>query len=121
MHTVGTGSAFPSEVADVGAAARAVVLVDHAAIHAERDEAAAQVAPDQAEAQAPKPGFGAGTAVALHPRCDQLATVGTHQVDRVLGCNSTKMYGLGTGLGTSSGTTSVLEKSQGISPNSKHN
>ena len=63
---IGAGSAFPSEVADVGAAARAVVLVDHAAIHAERDEAAAQVAPDQAEAQAPKPGFGTGTAVALH-------------------------------------------------------
>ena len=60
------GSAFPSEVADVGAAARAVVLVDHAAVHAERDEAAAQVAPDQAEAQAPKPGFGTGAAVALH-------------------------------------------------------
>ena len=78
---IGAGSAFPSEVADVGAAARAVVLVDHAAIHAERDEAAAQVAPDQAEAQAPKPGFGTGTAVAFHPRRDQLATVGANHVD----------------------------------------
>ena len=37
-----TGSAFPSEVADVGVAARAVVLVDHAVVHAERDEAAAE-------------------------------------------------------------------------------
>ena len=78
---IGTGSTFPSEVTDVGAAARAVVLVDHAAVRAEGDEAAAQVAPDQAKTQAKEPGFGTAAAVALHPRGDQLATVGANHVD----------------------------------------
>ena len=60
------GSTFPSIVPDVGIAHRAGVAVDLAVLHAERDEAAAQVAPAEEEAQAPEPGLGGAAAVALH-------------------------------------------------------
>ena len=74
-------STLSSSLSHEDLAARAVVLVDHAVVHAAGDEAAAKVAPEGAERHAPDPGLGAAAAGALHPRLDQLAAVGTRHRD----------------------------------------
>ena len=59
------------------------MLVDHAIVREEGDEAAAQVTPEGAETQAPQPRLDTAAAGALHPRLDQLAAVGTRDCGRV--------------------------------------
>ena len=58
--------------------------MDHAVLHAEWDEAAASVAPQAAEHNAPEPGLGAVAPGAVDSGGDQAAAVGAVQGHRIL-------------------------------------